>query len=88
MQAGSLKALRSPLLSAYSCGIQVLLFDNRGIGASAEASPLHRTEAASPSSYTVELLAQDLWRLVDHVWGSEAAVHLYGVSMGGERTEQ
>jgi pimeloyl-ACP methyl ester carboxylesterase len=64
---------------------QVLTFDHRLVGQSARAS-----DPGAPLSehHTSELLADDTWRLVEHVWGPHAAVHLYGVSMGGMVAQQ
>jgi pimeloyl-ACP methyl ester carboxylesterase len=72
---------RPPALSTAILLLQVLTFDNRGIGASRDASP--QQPRANPS-YRIELLAEDVWRLIDHVWGPTQAVHLYGISMGGQ----
>lgn len=56
---------------ALSTHYQVIMFDNRGSGLSADAV----------SSYSVELLASDVLRLMDHL-GLEKA-HIVGHSMGG-----
>jgi len=37
---------------------------------------------------TSEMLAADALALIDHVWGKETPVHLYGVSMGGMIVQQ
>lgn len=67
-------------LSSVDGTVQVLSFDNRGIGRSREASP---QMPKADHTYVAEVLAADVWSLVDHVWGPEQQVHLYGQSMGG-----
>jgi len=52
---------------------QVLTFDNRGIGKS--TTPILKQ--------TSQMLGQDTYHLINHVWGPESKVHVYGASMGG-----
>lgn len=50
-------------------GFEVLLFDNRGVGKSGPCVLEHQT---------AQLLAHDAEALIDHVWGRDAPVHVFG----------
>jgi alpha-beta hydrolase superfamily lysophospholipase len=58
----------------------VLTFDNRASGRSRR---VEEGATGDGGHQTAALLAADAWRLVDHVWGADACVHVYGASMGG-----
>ena len=60
---------------------QVLLFDYRGVGQSRRLSS--NISNAESSGQTSELLANDTFNLLSHVWPSNPPVHIYGASMGG-----
>lgn len=51
-----------------------MLMDHRGVG---------KSGPCKLENQTTSLLAQDALALVDHVWGPDARVHVYGASMGG-----
>lgn len=87
-------------------GYQVLSYNHRGIGggccgvrggAEKEEEEEEQGEEDERATWgdlghhhTCELLAQDAWRLVDHVWGDsvDEKIHLYGASMGGFVVQQ
>jgi pimeloyl-ACP methyl ester carboxylesterase len=57
-----------------STPIEVLTFDNRGIGKSAPAPRVKQSTS---------MLAEDTLRLINQVWGKNSPVHVYGASLGG-----
>lgn len=59
-----------------SSGYDVLVFDHRGFGESSAHQP------TKDESYTLELLADDTARLIQHVFPDQR-VHVLGISMGG-----
>ena len=75
-------------------GHEVLTYNHRGVGVGFHDQYEHVSPPASPCSlvyhHTCELLAQDAWRLIDHVWGggTDDKIHLYGASMGGFVVQQ
>lgn len=87
-------------------GYQVLSYNHRGIGGGCcgtrggaenqveEEAQGEEDERATWGDlghhHTCELLIQDGWRLIDHVWGDSAneKIHLYGASMGGFVVQQ
>lgn len=52
-----------------SHGYDVLRYDHRGVG---------RSGPALAELQTSEMLAEDAAKLIDHVWGLHAVVHVYG----------
>ena len=54
--------------------IDVLIYDHRGIGKSTSTSSTRQTSG---------LLADDALALINHVWGEQSVVHIYGASLGG-----
>jgi len=87
-------------------GYQVLSYNHRGIGGGCcgtrggaenqveEEAQGEEDERATWGDlghhHTCDLLAQDAWHLIDHVWGDSAneKIHLYGASMGGFVVQQ
>lgn len=85
-------------------GYQVLSYNHRGIGGgccAARAGSGNEEEEQGEEDeratwgdlghhHTCDLLAQDAWRLIDHVWGdcADEKIHLYGASMGGFIVQQ
>lgn len=62
----------------------LLLIDNRGSGDSSTPTmrPGQQNNSNFNSPYSVYTLAQDVWYLVNHVFGPHSVVHLVGHSMG------
>lgn len=54
--------------------IDILTYDHRGIGKSTSARPVRQTS---------RMLAHDALLLLNHVWGSNTSVHVFGASLGG-----
>ncbi|UJR10794.1 hypothetical protein I4U23_014981 [Adineta vaga] len=54
--------------------IEILTYDHRGIGKSISTQPLRQTS---------RMLANDACLLINHVWGTNSSVHVFGASLGG-----
>ncbi|CAF1068651.1 unnamed protein product [Rotaria sordida] len=66
------------LIEHYPSSIEILTYDHRGIGHSKTPTTIVTSERQTSS-----LLARDAYQLINHVWGSQASVHVLGVSLGG-----
>jgi pimeloyl-ACP methyl ester carboxylesterase len=54
--------------------IQILTYDHRGIGKSISTQSIRQTS---------RMLANDALLLINHVWGVNSSIHVYGASLGG-----
>lgn len=59
---------------SHQTPIQILTYDHRGIGKSISNQPIRQT---------TRMLANDALLLINHVWGTNSSIHVYGASLGG-----
>ena len=59
---------------SHQTPIQILTYDHRGIGKSVANQSMRQT---------TRLLANDALFLINHVWGTNSSIHVFGGSLGG-----